>query len=80
MTRSEITIKVQAREDFVPAESLLKIISNALSILRSLDGAVRMHGRAAQWKVSAASLQSLPLLLDIPLLHLSIYLSRTLFC
>ncbi len=58
MPRSEITIKVRARDDLVPVDSLIKIVSNTLSILRSLDRSVRMHERAAQWKISAASLQS----------------------
>jgi hypothetical protein len=56
--RSEITIKVRAREDYVPVDSLLKIVGNTLSMLRSLDKAVRQHGHAAQWKISAVSLQS----------------------
>jgi hypothetical protein len=64
MPRSEITIKVRAREDFVPVGSFLTIVSNTLSILRSLDHIVRRSKKAAEWKVSAASLQS-PLTLTI---------------
>jgi hypothetical protein len=59
MPKAEITIKVRAREDFVPVESLITIISNTLSILKSLGRRIPGHAPGgAQWKISAASLQS----------------------
>jgi hypothetical protein len=60
--KAEITIKVRAREDFVPVRSFLTIIDSTLSILKELEHA--KHYVSAEWKVSAASLQS-PLTLTI---------------
>src|ERR1035437_11014980 len=56
MPKAEITIKVRAREVFVPVRSFLTIIESTLSILKELEHA--RHYVSAEWKVSAASLQS----------------------
>lgn len=57
MPKAELTIKVRAREDLVPVRSFLTVVQHALSILKDLE-----HGPSAEppaeWKVSAASLQS----------------------
>lgn len=62
MPKAEITIKVRAREDFVPVRSFLAIIEGTLSILKDLEHA--RHYAPTEWKVSAASLHS-PLALTI---------------
>lgn len=56
MPKAEITIKVRAREDFVPVRSFLTIIESTLSILKDLEHA--RHFIPTEWKVSAASLRS----------------------
>jgi hypothetical protein len=63
MPRAEITIKVRAREDFVPVDSFLTVVSSTLSILNEF-GHISGAEAAFTWKVSAASLQS-PLTLTI---------------
>ncbi len=63
MPKAEITIKVTAREDYVPVNSFLTVIGNTLSILRDL-GHVPGVEEPINWKVSAASLKS-PLSLTI---------------
>lgn len=62
MPKAEITIKVHARNDFVPVRSFLTLVESALCILQELEHS--KHYPSAEWKVSAASLQS-PLRLTI---------------
>jgi hypothetical protein len=56
MPKAEITIKVRARDELVPVRSFLTIVDSALSILKELQHS--KHYASAEWKISAASLQS----------------------
>jgi hypothetical protein len=64
MPKAEITIRVRARDEFVPVDSFLTIVGNTLSMLRAIDRTVRRQAKSAEWQISAASLQS-PLSLTI---------------
>ena len=57
MEKAEITIRVSAREDFVPVSSFLTIVGNAISILKDIERTTKTKG-PSQWKVSGASLRS----------------------
>ncbi len=63
MPKAEITIKVRAREDFVPVRSFLTIVGSTLSMLNEIGRASPRLSKA-DWRVSGASLQS-PLTLTI---------------
>ena len=58
MPKGELTIKVRARDDFVPAHSVLTVVGKTLAILHDIERRLPMDASGAEWKISAASLRS----------------------
>lgn len=59
MTDDQLVIRVESKEEYVPAASFVSIISNTLMILREVDSEIsEQHQGSLSWRIQDVSLNS----------------------